>query len=394
MGKVYLATDPKLGRDVAVKLLNAAAADDATRDRFRLEARAIAALKHPNIVELYDFSGVGADDLFLVMEYVPGRSLYDLVAERGPLGEVTALCIVHELVLAVGHAHQHNVVHRDIKPENVLLYNGRVVLTDFGIVKQVAAEGALGRRQQRSMTEALGTPGFMAPEQLTSQPLTAQTDIFGVGVVLYNLATGRLPFPNTSLGVLIKAVKKGVYEDPRDFDPLLSDGLCAVVARCLEPKPKNRYDSTVELREAILSVLRTHGVAEVRSEIRKYEENPAKQAVEQRERSLDVLLRDLKIAIKDKNEPRLQAIIQRMQTIAPLGQEVRNVTGIHWVGKSRARLAHQKAVQGSSVGLGVAFVSGGVLGGALALFGLVAGLIPTWVVALFEMLADLVGLGF
>ena len=140
MGKIYLARDPKLGRDVAIKVLNSVSAKAETRERFRMEARAIAALRHPNIVELYDFSGTHAEDLFLVMEYVPGRTLHDHINERGAMSEVTTLCIGHELVLALEHAHEQNVVHRDLKPENVLLFNGRVVLTDFGIVKEIAAE--------------------------------------------------------------------------------------------------------------------------------------------------------------------------------------------------------------------------------------------------------------
>src|SRR4051812_43471524 len=194
MGKVYLATDPKLGRQVAIKVLAQVGPDDNIRQRFRLEARAIAALKHPNIVELYDYSGEAAEDLFLVMEYVPGASLDQLQRQHGNMSEPTVLCIAHELCLALTHAHANQVVHRDLKPENILLSQGRVVLTDFGVVKALARSSALGISRVRTRTQVLGTPGFMAPEQFSGRLIDHRTDIFSLGAVMYCLATGKLPY--------------------------------------------------------------------------------------------------------------------------------------------------------------------------------------------------------
>jgi serine/threonine-protein kinase len=393
MGKIYLARDPKLGRDVAIKLLMSTTDRD-IRERFRLEARAIAALKHPNIVELYDYSGENADDLFLVLEYIPGRSLHEQVVERGNLSEVTALCIAHELVLALDHAHSHNVVHRDLKPENVLLSNGRVVLTDFGIVKQIAAEGALGLRKERSATQVLGTPGFMAPEQIAGRGVTAATDIFALGAMLYNLTTGRPPFSGANLAQIAEAVRKGTYEDPRHASPLLSDGFCNLMARCMRPKPKDRFASAEATREVVLDVLRAHGVTEVRREIVDYEKNPATHAIEQRERALEVLMRDLKIAVKDRDEPGLQAVIARMQTIAPLENKIRGVTGIHWDKKHRPRLSREvkRALRWPWFVLGS--VLGLLLGACTSLSLLAMGVVPTEVMHWFELLADWVGVGY
>src|SRR5690606_1445173 len=166
MGKVYLATDPKFKRQVALKLLPGSSfTNEKIKERFLREARTIAALKHPNIVQLYDHSSNDAPEPFLAMEYLNGTPLDLLVAQHGPLSEPTALCVAHELCLALTHAHGKHVIHRDIKPQNVMLQEGRVVLMDFGVMKAMADDSPLGAGAARSLTQALGTPGFMAPEQ-------------------------------------------------------------------------------------------------------------------------------------------------------------------------------------------------------------------------------------
>lgn len=393
MGKIYLARDPKLGRDVAIKMLSSQTADPLVRGRFRMEARAIAALKHPNIVELYDYSGEQAEDLFLVLEYVPGQSLSDHVVQHGPMPEVTALCVAHELVLALDHAHQHKVVHRDLKPENVLLYRGRVVLTDFGIVKQIAAEGILGE-QERTKTQTLGTPGFMAPEQYTGDPVSTQTDIFALGAMLYNLTTGKLPFPGENVMEVAERVRKGVFEDPRRISPMLSDGFAELVGRCLRIKPKERYATAEEVRADVIDTLRAHGVTEVRKEIVDYEENPATHAIEQRERGIEVLLRDLKLAIKDRDEPRVQAIVKRMQTLAPLGRRIKGISGLQWQKGALPRLAREDAPRGRFLWLSLGTFLGAALGAGATMTALAMGLVPTHVMVIFERFADWLGYGY
>ena len=260
MGRVYLAKDPKLGRDVAVKVI-ASNVDERTRERFELEARAIAVLKHPNIVELYDYSG--HPELFLVLEYVPGRNLYEYLLERGPLPEVVALCIGHELSLALCHARRFKVVHRDIKPENVLLSRGRVVLADFGVIKVLEASDLLGVDDVASQTQTLGTPGFMAPEQLEGRNIDHRTDIFAVGAVLYNLATGQLP------------IERGAYADPRGYRAGLSDAFVKVLETCCALKAKSRYDEPSELRDVLLAALAEHGITEVRKVLEEWETSEA-----------------------------------------------------------------------------------------------------------------------
>ncbi len=268
MGRVYLATDPKLNREVAIKVL-AAKVDERTRERFELEARAIAVLKHPNIVELYDYSGREGGDLYLVLEYVPGKNLYETLLQRGPMRERTALCVAHELSLALHHAHRFKVVHRDIKPENILLHRGRIVLADFGIIKVLEESELLGVDEIASHTQAIGTPGFMAPEQLEGHNLDHRCDIFAVGAVLYNLTTGRLPYEAAVAGD--GRFGRGDFIDPRRWAPALTDELVALMRRCLAIKPKERFSDPEELRDAILKGLSQHRVVEVRQVLEAYE---------------------------------------------------------------------------------------------------------------------------
>jgi serine/threonine-protein kinase len=328
MGKVFLAEDPKLDRQVAIKVLTYGVNDAGIRRRFRLEAKAIAALKHPNIVELYDYSGEDAPDLYLVMEYIPGLSLYHLVANRGPMSEATTLCVGHELALALEHAHQNQVVHRDLKPENVLLHKGRIVLTDFGVVKAISSANPLGVAADRTRTQVLGTPGFMAPEQFSGRNIDARTDIFSFGAVLYNLATGHLPFDGESVDEILRRLKRGRFRDPREHEPLLSEAFCTLVGRCLPPKPKDRFASATLLRAQILELLALHGVTEVRQELVDYDRDPGGYANAQRERNVEVLVRDLKVAVKDRDQTKARGLIQRMQVLAPADSRMREISGV------------------------------------------------------------------
>ncbi|MBI3179688.1 MAG: serine/threonine protein kinase [Deltaproteobacteria bacterium] len=386
MGKVYLAHDPKLDRKVAIKVLNTSGNNDPNmRKRFVLEARAIAALKHPNIVELYDYSGAEAPDLYLVMEYVPGLSLYQLLSDRGMMSEPTALCVGHELALALEVAHRHQVVHRDIKPENILLYNGRVVLTDFGVVKAIARDNALGVSRVETRTLVLGTPGFMAPEQFAGRNLDARTDIFATGAVLYNLVTGKLPFAGEGVDDVVDRIKRHRYTDPRGHNPVLSVPFCELLARCLAPRPKDRLASATQLKERILHLLAIHGVSEVRKELEEYEKNPAAHAAEQRERGLDVLFRDLKVALKDRDENKARALIQRIEILAPVDERMFDISGVRFDSRQRPRLARDRA-RANGASTVVAALLGILIGALAATFVISYRLLPdTWLAALARL---------
>lgn len=204
MGSVYAAWDPKLHREVALKVVPAALAnDDKGRARFVREARAIAAVRHPNIVEIYDYSGTDSKHLYLVIEKLDGEDLYATLHRRGIMPEAVAAAVGHELCLALQVAHEAGIIHRDLKPENVFLNaSGRVVLTDFGIVKAVTKGSAI--EGFKEPTDVIGTPGFMAPELLGGRALGPAIDIFALGVLLYNITTKRLPLRGRHLWIYSK----------------------------------------------------------------------------------------------------------------------------------------------------------------------------------------------
>src|SRR5262245_16766902 len=199
MGEVYRARDPRLERTVAIKVLPAQLAqDEAYRQRFHREARAASALSHPNIAHVYD---VGQQDgvHFIAMEYVEGEDLRAVLA-HGPLDPDRVADVGIQMAAALEEAHSRGIVHRDIKPANaVMSATGQVKVLDFGLARQVQPgaaplDSAISTAVQTQAGVVLGTVPYMSPEQALGQPVDARTDIFSLGVVLYELATGRLPF--------------------------------------------------------------------------------------------------------------------------------------------------------------------------------------------------------
>jgi eukaryotic-like serine/threonine-protein kinase len=230
MGAVYRARDVRLGRTVAVKFLPARlAAQPEFRKRFEREARALAMLNHPNIVAVYD---VGQDDdqSYIVMEYVDGPPL----AAQVPLPWKRAVEVALQVCDALAHAHGQGIVHRDIKPENILIdAAGRAKVADFGIARLMGPDAAAWMLTAPDHTA--GTPHYLAPETLAGAPPDPRMDVYSVGVVLYQIITGRLPVGN--------------------FDPLATP-LDRIVRRALAPDPKRRYASADEMRRALAATLR------------------------------------------------------------------------------------------------------------------------------------------
>ncbi len=263
-GRVYLGLDPKLDREVAIKVVHPElAADDEVMSRFHREARAIARLHHPNILEIYDYSGAESALAYLVVERLHGRTLEELIVQGGPLDVGTAAAAVHEICLALSHAHGIGIVHRDLKPENVFLEpSGRVVLCDFGIARSFDKKerGTLAGRE----TEMLGTPLFMSPEQITDPGnVSAPSDLFSLGGMLYHLVTGEFAFRATSI---IDVLQKIVIAD---YTPLAEAGIDAdyseVVDRCLKVEPGDRFGSADEVARALLGIMKARGFTDPRA---------------------------------------------------------------------------------------------------------------------------------
>ncbi len=256
MSMVYLAHDEKLQRDVVIKImLPTHSGDESFAIRFQQEALATARLAHPNIVHIYDF-GQREDLSYMVMEYLPGGSLHDRLvaaAREGrhlDLPQVTA--VVCQIALALDHAHQAGIIHRDVKPSNILFASdGRPVLTDLGIAR--AREGP---RLTRTMT-AVGTPEYMSPEQSRGDPVDGRSDIYSLGILLYELVCGALPFQaDTSWGLLFKHM----YEAPppiQNFNPTVSTALSSVVEKAIAKRPEDRFQTAREMGDALQQALKS-----------------------------------------------------------------------------------------------------------------------------------------
>jgi serine/threonine protein kinase len=249
MGTVYLAEQLSIGRRVALKVLRGNyARDDEFIARFRREARLAASLSHRNIVTVYDFDQDDDGSLFIVMEYVSGMQLTQLIRNDGPLGVVRATRLGRQIAEGLAAAHRAGVIHRDIKPDNIMVIDDcgseSVRLMDFGVAR--LREGGTGIQLTRAGT-LLGTPAYMAPEQVEGEEVSDKTDIYALGIVLYEMLSGSVPFKaSTPSAVLLKQMQ----EKPVPLRKLRGEVPAAierVVMRALEKKPQTRQQSMIEL---------------------------------------------------------------------------------------------------------------------------------------------------
>jgi serine/threonine-protein kinase len=260
MGQVYKAMHVTLDVPVALKVLRKALlADPAIVQRFYREARAASRLRHPNVIGVTDFGQLEDGTLFMAMEYVAGKSLARLIAEEFPLSEQRVVRIGSQILAALSEAHAAQILHRDLKPENVMVESRRdehdaVKVLDFGIAKiQVAGEA-----QGMTLTQAglvCGTPGYMSPEQWSGEPLDGRADLYAVGVILYEMLTGKLPFESNTP---MEMMRKHLTEQPRPPSTRRKDGsvspdLEALVMRAISSSPGDRPPSADAMRQDLLA---------------------------------------------------------------------------------------------------------------------------------------------
>jgi serine/threonine protein kinase len=248
MGVVYLAIDPVIGRNVAVKTIRLSAEGTGLSrsellSRFQTEARAAGLLTHPNIVVVYD---AGEEDglYYITMELVSGKSLQAILDSGESFPVPRVLRILEQTCSALQFAHERNIVHRDIKPANLMLTaDDTVKVTDFGTAKILQ----FGTVQQT--THVMGTPSYMSPEQVKGRPIDGRTDIFSLGVVLYEMLTGEKPFPGQSITTVIYKIVNEEPIPPRQLNPSIHPGLNEIVLRALAKEPEERYQSCREMLE-------------------------------------------------------------------------------------------------------------------------------------------------
>jgi eukaryotic-like serine/threonine-protein kinase len=241
MGEVYLAHDEVLDRDVALKVLGERyAGDEGSAERFRSEALNAASLSHPNIIQIYNRGEAEDGTSYIVMEYVPGGTLSEQIEESGPFEAGKAAAVAAQIAEALGAAHERGVIHRDMKPQNVLMgSSGDLKVTDFGIARATVTSGA--------SSAVFGTAGYISPEQAMGEPVGPASDLYSLGVVLYEMLTGELPYTaDNSIAVCMKHVTEPL-RPPKELNPAIPEEMNALVVKLLAKDPAERYGSAGEL---------------------------------------------------------------------------------------------------------------------------------------------------
>lgn len=254
--KVARGFDPLIARTVAIKLLSSELAKGDARDRFLQEARVVGQLSHPSIITLHDM-GIeeSTQTPYLVMEYLEGPAL-DQVISKGPIPYPKACAWLAEVAVALGIAHRKGIIHGDVKPANILTTtDGRTKLTDFGMAR-LASRDAIGSPLQ-------GTPAYWCPEQIVGKPQDARSDFFSLGVVLYEMLTGRRPFDAQTLPAICERVLSTTPLPPSHADPSLPIALDEIVNKCLAKDPGARIGSAEELANLLYPLARRKPVTPV-----------------------------------------------------------------------------------------------------------------------------------
>jgi streptogramin lyase len=256
MGQVYRAHDPRLEREVAIKVLSAGLAHEpGYLERFRREARAVARLNHPNVVQVYDFGEQG-DLTYLVMPLLSGGTLRDYLNHRKILPLAEAVSIAEQVASALQYAHERGLIHRDVKPANILLNTGnQALLSDFGIVRLVHKED--NAQTLTHMGAFVGSPEYAAPEMVTGQQIDQRVDIYALGVMLFQMLTGRLPFSAATMVSVLMMQAQQPPPPPRSINPDIPPAVEAVILKALAKKPEDRYQTAAEFLAALRAAVVT-----------------------------------------------------------------------------------------------------------------------------------------
>jgi serine/threonine protein kinase len=281
MASVYQARDLMLERTVAIKILRKAFSENpAFGERFRQEAKAAANLSHPNIVTVHDF-GFDKDRLFIVLEHVPGITLKTLIAQRGRLTKEKAIPILVQACAGIGYAHRAGLVHCDVKPQNILVTpDQRVKVTDFGIARALAS---IHPDEQSEIV--WGSPQYFSPEQAAGKAPSPSSDVYSLGVVLYEMLTGQLPFISSSSTELARLHREAQPIPPRHLNPAISDELNRIILKVLSKEPSSRYRTADQLGRVLITFSQKTGTVQVSRPPSKPRDIPQPQPVIERQPS-------------------------------------------------------------------------------------------------------------
>ena len=360
MSVVYRGVDTSLHREVAVKVLHPhLARQQEARARLAREARAVARLQHPNILEVFDFADPSTEDAFLVTELVRGETLKSFAERERLFPPELAALVIQQLSRALGHAHEAGVIHRDLKPENVMVRDDGVLkLMDFGIAR------VLDPGERMTVTGALvGSPAYMAPEVIDGEPATAESDVFSLGTLLYWLWTGTLPFAAPSTPATLKRILAGTYEDPRGVCPAISDALVAILDTCLAHDPVDRYASAKELEQALSQTLDELGLTDGEAILSAFFADPAPTRTALVQRLVATLLSKGAEEAAAGRLPRALARVDQALALEPEAPAARAL-----LDRLQSSLRRGRARRQAAVIAGGAVLAAGLVAGATAFF--------------------------
>jgi serine/threonine-protein kinase len=374
MATVYRAHDRRLDRDVAIKVIHRHLRENVeVAARFVSEARAVAKLKHPNIVEVYDVSDEADAERYLVVELVRGTTLRRLLQIHGHMPSEIAAAISIEIAEGLEHAHEHGVIHRDVKPENVLVeppsaaagrkdsqersaeqQRARVKITDFGIAKLLDVQGVT------STGQVLGSPAHMAPEQIEGGDVTVRSDVFGLGVLIYECAVGKLPFDGKNPAQVLRRVLDGKYVPADRARPTVGSGFSRIIDRALAREAADRYATVAEFIAALREELQRSGWDQKERELAEYLTDPVGYVAAYEPRIVERLIAMGQEARKSRDMPRAAACFNRALAFRPDDADLlRQVAGLARVQRLKRAGVRATAIVAGSAILG-ALAYGGV----------------------------------
>jgi len=323
MAVVYKGLDTVLNREVAIKILHShLAEDEESKQRFHREAHAVAKLRHENIIEIYDYSGIDSDDIYIVTEFIHGQTLRDFLTRHPISHPEIAVMIIVEVCKALDHAHSLGVIHRDIKPENIMIRDDGVIkLTDFGIAQVVDV-------QRLTVTgQLLGSPAYMAPELVEGKCIDVRTDVFSVGTLLYQLATSELPFQGQNPHELLKRISDGRYIDPEVANPVVGSKLARIIHKALAHDPEDRYGTAQELQRDLIEFLEDVEIKDIKKSLTQYFASPVDFSKELQQQIVATLTQRGKEGLEQRKTPQALAFFNRVLCVDPSNEEVLQILG-------------------------------------------------------------------
>ena len=355
MAVVYRGRDNVLQREVAVKVLHShLASREESQQRLRREALAVAKLRHDNILEIYDYAAKDESESYIVTEFIHGPTLKEWLDAHDHQRPALAAMIIHRLCQALGHAHQSGIIHRDIKPENVMIRaaDGCVKLMDFGIAQLLDT-------QKLTMTgQLLGSPAYMAPELVSGRPLDVRTDLFSMGVLLYQLSTGALPFTGRNPHEVLNRIADGEFVLPSAVNPLVDAELEAIIRTALRVNPDERYQRADALAAELAGYLDEMDLQPTNQELARYFRDPDEYVRELDERVVAALMHRAEQAIRDGFHARAIRQLGRVLELEPGHRAARTALGRL---KQRERRTRQLLFTGAVLAVGGLVGAGFVL---------------------------------